>query len=1339
MIQKNCLNTSLFIIFVSACCVSWLVDSAIAQIMPDASLGEGRSRLTRNVEIRGERSDRIDGGITRSTSLFHSFEAFNISADQRVYFANPSGIQSIFSRVTGNDVSDILGTLGVDGNADLFLMNPNGIIFGNNAQLDIRGSFLATTADTFVFEDGSQFSSVNPELPSLLTLNVTPGLQYGRNPGEIANTASLSSGRNLTLAAGSISNAGSLTAEFGHLNLNAVSDNVVITDGSQLQSDKELTISAANQVQITNARLLAGEELQVQGGRAIALTHSELLTGRDMTFRAPVRQLGNSTTFTTGGYFVTEAAEGTVVDFLIPHEHVILARGDVRLNRNYQGPSLYILAGGRITVAEDVTDISIDSTGENQIIRDISDGMGGTQQVTIQAGSQPVFDGRSGIDWSDFPGLEVANTNMSTALVSFGNDSNPNHITNASLNLARIGTTNSVNITNAGGQVYLSNRYRSNPILPGNILINSIDTSGFLDAISITIESRGSIIISGTINASLLPRDALSLLLGTNPNLDAVRELFSTVNMDILPRAGDIELVANQAVVFKAGSTIEAVGLQSGDINVIARHGNLNLDDTIIVLVNIDTGEDGNIPLEAHAPYRSPGDIFLAGDSILINSFSKVINIALFGQYPAGDLTVFAIDRIRITNEDGTSITELSSFPSTLLTQQFDAFSESTGLASTALAEADAGQLVVTSSQLFIRNNQSKTGGPEEPGPEQSTGILSASLRGSSGDAGDVFINNRDTVLIRGNQPGFLVTPNSSERAQLFQQVRTGINLTARGTGLPGNLDLQARQLNMSDGATIISGVVGNLEEQRQIESDRQLSINVSERISLDGKAIIATSTLSTGSSGNLRIDISESGDGLFLSNGAVISADSLLLQQDADIDTSLMAGSAGNIVIDVPSITLTNNARIGAASVDNGGPTGSIAITTNYLTVGNSLISTSSENDTQTAGNLVIEAERLIQLRGDLEQDNRQGGILAEATTDDGNAGRIHVTTPQLIIEDGAAILTSANAGDAGSIQLQGIDDLLMRNGEISAQSNNGQAGNINLQANRVSLEDSTISTATGENTSGAEIRMQGLDLLFMTEASLISAQAGVDANGGQVFIDAANGFVIATAGDNNDIIARANEGRGGNINITALDIFGLEERDRLTPFSDISASSDFGTDGTISIESLEVNPLNGALELPSTLIDVAQLVEQQLCTTLQGSSFVATGQGGVPSAPNEPFLSEDVWEDWRLFTVPESEPSRDSAISELNLGENSLSTQTLSDDETMAQHYSSQSIGQGNISAPIAEAQGWQRIEGDIVLVSHFPNYPSDRLGTNVTLPSETLLQQCQSTIVSPGDQTR
>ena len=98
--------------------------SALAQIVPDSTLGAENSIVTPNVNVGDRTADRIDSGAVRGANLFHSFSQFNVGDGQRVYFANPVGIENILSRVTGNNRSDILGTLGVLGNANLFLINP---------------------------------------------------------------------------------------------------------------------------------------------------------------------------------------------------------------------------------------------------------------------------------------------------------------------------------------------------------------------------------------------------------------------------------------------------------------------------------------------------------------------------------------------------------------------------------------------------------------------------------------------------------------------------------------------------------------------------------------------------------------------------------------------------------------------------------------------------------------------------------------------------------------------------------------------------------------------------------------------------------------------------------------------------------------------------------------------------------------------------------------------------------------------------------------------------------------------------------------------------------------
>jgi filamentous hemagglutinin family protein len=161
--------------------------TTVAQIVPDNSLGNENSVVTPNVNIRGINSNRIDGGAVRGGNLFHSFQEFNIREGQGAYFSNPDNIINILTRVTGGNISQILGTLGVLGNANLFFINPAGIVFGPNARLDVGGSFFATTADGILFENGFEFAASNPQAPPLLTINMPLGLNIRENPGTIVN------------------------------------------------------------------------------------------------------------------------------------------------------------------------------------------------------------------------------------------------------------------------------------------------------------------------------------------------------------------------------------------------------------------------------------------------------------------------------------------------------------------------------------------------------------------------------------------------------------------------------------------------------------------------------------------------------------------------------------------------------------------------------------------------------------------------------------------------------------------------------------------------------------------------------------------------------------------------------------------------------------------------------------------------------------------------------------------------------------------------------------------------------------------------------------------------
>ena len=172
-----------------------------------------------------------------------------------------------------------MGTLGAS-SPNLFLINPNGIIFGQEARLDVRGSFVATTAPSLAFPDGSQFSATNPQAAPLLTVNLTPGLQYGRGQAPITQAGNLTvgAGQSLTLIGSTVTNTGNLTAPGRRVE--------VLGDRVALRDRATIDVSAPG----GGGTVLIGGDFQGQG---TVPTASRVFVAPDVTVKADAIAAGN--------------------------------------------------------------------------------------------------------------------------------------------------------------------------------------------------------------------------------------------------------------------------------------------------------------------------------------------------------------------------------------------------------------------------------------------------------------------------------------------------------------------------------------------------------------------------------------------------------------------------------------------------------------------------------------------------------------------------------------------------------------------------------------------------------------------------------------------------------------------------------------------------------------------------------------------------------------------------------------------------------------------------------------------------------------------------------------
>jgi len=1155
----------------------------MAQIVPDNSLRGEKSAITSSQE---NNVDRIDGGAIRGRNLFHSFQDFNVQSQQKVYFSNPSGIENILGRVTGNKTSHILGTLGVLGNANLYLVNPNGIIFGEGARLDISGSFFASTSKSLILENGYEFSTQNPQSPPLLAVNQPLGLASWLQPslGTITNSGNLSTGGDLTLSSKNL-----------HLQ-------------GQLEAGKNLNLYANENLQIRDSQnnpfiASAGENLLVQGNKIdiFALNHpsSGFFSGKDMVFRS-VNSIGANAQFSSGGNFRLEQMDGTEGDLSSTDDPIIRARGDVSFN-SYTGASLHIFAGGSVTI-DNINITGVDTTNFINETVTLSDGV---TQVAINGSAEPTIDIRAGTTNFNPTGIIGDNTGFS----SIPNTDSTG--TSANININRI--------LNFGGLVFLTNQYQPNASLSGDINVGSIDTPSAIKGGNVFIDSKGGITPNSMIDTSgedfatgefIGIGGDIKLIANGNINLPSNSKIFSYGSV-----GGNITLESKSAIIQEKSpdvsfieSRTDGAGIggdiflnapaiflsdfvqnnirgqgQGGKLTITAN--SLTADQAILtnfsrggnagkVTINAENISLNNSDVGSSTTAGNAGDVEINTTSLVATNGGQVLSSTRgFGN--GGNITVNA-DSISL---DGTSKDIFSGFSSIVRSNDAD----------DAVVTGNAGTINIQTNSLSITNGaqiRTSTSGGGNAGSIEISAIDSLTIDGiSSLDISNFFPSGIFSEVLSGSQgQGRQIKINTGKLA-----INNGgiISASTLGEGNAGSIEISAIDSLTIDGVSspdIPNPPASGIFSRVRLGSEDQASqININTgKLDVKNGGIISASTESIGNAGNIFINATKSvsfdGDPGKPFNPSGVRVGSF----------DEATGKAGSLAITTPSLSLTNGAKL-------------VALT-----------------ETQKkAGDIDINAKDKIFLSGP-----GTGLFSSTAVGSMGNAGNIVINSEIAEIR-GDAVISVESAGT-------------------------GKGGEIKIIANRLILDQGFISAETNI-TNGGDINLVLRDFLLLRREGRISTNAGKngdggDGNGGDITINA--DFVVAILKENSDITANASSGNGGNVDITTTGIFGIQFQERTTGNSDITASSRFGVSGTVSINNPEVDPTSGLVELPENLTDSSARIIAS-CKAAEANSFIITGRGGLPTDPTAPIRGQTLLPDIRDFTTTGSNNSQDSRTS--------------------------------------------------------------------------------------------
>ena len=1169
-------------------------DRVNAQIVPDRTLGAESSVVTPDVNIRGIQGDRIDGGATRGANLFHSFSDFNVGQGRGVYFANPAGIENILTRVTGNNASNILGRLGVLGGANLFLLNPNGIVFGQNASLDIQGSFLATTAGRIQLGDSGYFSAAEPQTSSLLS--VSPGALFfnavANQPTSIINQGILSTGKHLTLRA----------------------DNLDLQ--GQLISGGDLTLQAQDTVRVRDSVTTpflahSGGNLTIVGNQGIdilALNHptqTPFASGGNLSLISD-GIISLDARFSSGGSLLLGSVSGGLANVVSKYGPIVSSNGDVDVAANYTGASLLVESKGNIRFGGDI----------NITLPDTSGLPAGPDTATLNTSSALIL--RSGQSALAYGGVN------SGVVPNGGNEPVPAGITLG-------GNVTLQPFNGAGGIVNLL-------AASGNVSTQGMTTSGG----AINVNSAGSITTNGQTLSTKNGDDFEAYLNSYDPNSDSY-----TYRGSGLPSLGGgaIRLLATNGNITTGNLNAYSLSIlssssQGGAIHLETSNGSINTGDLDSASsADSSAGSGGAIRLTATGGSITTGNLYSYSysRSSSTDQGGAIALTATGGSITIGDLLSYSNSNlgnagqggaIRLTAIGG-SITagKLSSYS----WSESDNAGQGGAISFTAANDINiTGDLL--SSSLAFKNGSADQGGAigltaandinitgdlksfsssdsGNVGPGGTIGLTagndifikgdlnssSSSFDGNVGSGGAIGLTAANDIFIESNLYSFSYS-NSATASE-----GGAISLIARSGDIVG--------IPFESYDKVRSPVLGSFSLSEQGTAGNGGNVLIEVKNNASNLEIFSLSSSST--SGTVRVRGLED---LLLANTNLLTSKQVTIRNPSGRSEFLTlnvegTGRSGNVDVSSSGNIIFNNSSI-QSDTKGSDRAGNVTVSSPGLVTFNNSFIRSNTSNTGAAGSIGIEAGQGITLIGSDSQ-------LSARTTNQGEAGDITLTTPQLTLQDGANIATTTESSSAaGNITLQShpnaanLNINLASGTSISAStSNRGTGGNIEIKApNVIAIQGQSIITTdtTGAGNAGKiEVTSRNLDIQ-QTELSTSTAGSG---NAGDITLNtstltvARGAQVFATTnGNGNSGTITANASTGINLGIGVEDFF---------PVLSVETSS-AGQPGSIIINTRSLT-LSNTARITATATNTATNPLGGGSITLNASTMNLAGVVGV------------------------------------------------------------------------------------------------------------------------------